>query len=201
MIALNQFRQFRQFRKNDSPFPDLPKRLEDYLSPDHRLILHCQAALQERRMALEKLEQVTGVKDLELVGRLADAGFNPDNISSIEMVPIAFVAWASEEVTPEENQAAVAAFYSMHLCCQIQAAGKVQSWLDNRPDDSLWYLWEDYTYYQLAKTTLLIRRAIGNQVLRDAIAIAQASGGVCGYGNICPAEREILNRIRPVFGI
>lgn len=140
-----------------------------------------------------------GIKDAELVEDLIEAGFTLANLKALHLAPIAFVAWASEVVTDEECRAAVWSFNENRLFEHPLAVSLMQSWLDTRPNQSLWDLWVRYTEYHLDKTPSVARVAIGKQLLEQSTSVALASGGWLGMGKICSAERAVLDEIRRVY--
>ena len=75
------------------------------------------------------------------------------------------------------------------------------SWLRQRPDPSLWALWEDYTRVQLPKREIAANQQLGKQLLDLATGVALASGGLLDAGNICATEQKVLDRIARVYGL
>ncbi|MGB7328956.1 MAG: hypothetical protein WBD31_29015 [Rubripirellula sp.] len=153
----------------------------------------------EREFHRRSLRQAAGIDDGELLDRLVDAGFTSDTVPALQLAPIALIAWASDSVSDEESQAAVWSIYENRLFSHPAAASRVQSWIDVRPDESLWGLWQDYTECRLQSLPSVVRQLVGKQLLQQASDVALASGGFLGVGKICAAEQAILDTIRSVY--
>ncbi len=141
------------------------------------------------------------IDDHDLLETLVNAGFTPDTLPALQLAPIAFVVWASDSVTDEESQAAVSSIYETLLYESPMAIGRVQYWIDVRPNQNLWELWVAFTTYRLAQTPPAIRKLVGEQLLRQATEVALASGGFMGIGKICAAEQAVLDGIRNVYRV
>lgn len=155
--------------------------------------------LFERESHLQAIGSSLGIRDTALLNRIQEAGFSPSTAPAIQMIPIVLVAWASNDVTDEESAAAVAAIYESRLSGNVIAMSLVQTWLDDRPDSSLLHLWNDFIRCRLHGSPTSIRLATRARILRQAKAVAVASGGFWGWGKICPAERRILDAIYHAF--
>lgn len=149
----------------------------------------------------KSLADFARIDDDELLGDLVDAGFTPATLPALQLAPIAFVAWASQYVTEEECQSAVATIYESRLHEFPAAMSRMQSWLDMRPDQNLWDLWFAFTRCRLERTEVKMRITMGNQLLRQATAVVLASGGFLGIGRICPGEQWILDGIQSAFDL
>lgn len=153
----------------------------------------------EREAKKRALAEFACIKDNDLLEALVDADFTPMTLPALQLAPIAFVAWASESVTDEENQTAISSIFELRLYEYPMAVGRVQSWMDHRPTQDLWELWVTYTKYRLSRFSPAVRKQLGEQLLRQAKRVALASGGFIGLGKICSAEQLVLNKIRNVF--
>ena len=141
------------------------------------------------------------IDDDDIVVALLDAGFTRETLPALQMVPVVFAAWASDAVTDEECKAVIWSVHESRLFQNPEAASRVQSWLDERPDPELWDLWIAYTQRRLEQTPSMIRRLAGQRVLEHATQVALASGGFLGVGKICETEQMILDGIRTVYGL
>jgi hypothetical protein len=176
------------------------QRLED---------LHCFQAdldLRKRRLAAslanqqrQHLRDALPKADEALIDRLLEMDIDGDTLPALQLAPLAAVAWASGSVTHEENAQAILAIFDSQVSGNPKAVEKVRSWLQRRPPSDLLDLWEDFvlqTQHQLDDTQWEYN---GDLLMQNAQAIALASGGVLGFGSICKAEHEILDRIARVY--
>ncbi len=155
----------------------------------------------EREADKQALADFARIDDDDVLNRLVDAGFTPATLPALQLAPIAFVAWASNSVSDEERRAAVSSIYEARLYEFPAAMCQAQSWLDIRPDQALWDLWVAFTEARLKRTPRAMQNMLGDQLLRQAKAVARASGGFMGLGRICAAEQVVLDGIGNVFDI
>jgi len=148
-----------------------------------------------------ELMQATQIEQLELIFRLLDAGFRSETLSALELVPIAFVAWASGSVTDSERKVVMGSLVDYGLLVNQASNDRFQAWLDTRPAHELLILWKDYTTAKLTPLSSEVRRTIGIRLLKKSTEISMASGGFFGFGTICDAEQVILDEISEAFGL
>lgn len=148
-----------------------------------------------RERELEYLAAILGVNDEELLGDLLTRGFTVHTVPAIEMIPLIFAAWGSEDVTADESNAVLAELEQTHLSKFPEAVQLVWKWLRERPDHDLWELWTRYADACMARLSkeeqVAWRQRLKNQVRR----IARASGGWLGVGAICEGEKLVIDAI------
>ena len=152
-------------------------------------------------MTRQRLSVITGTSDEDLLDQLVDLGFNEDNLQAIRYAPIADVAWANGKVTQFEQVFAVSAALSSDMSKAPVAFDLFQSWLLKRPDKALWSVWEQYTVDRIARLDQAKEREFGKRLHEIATRVALASGGLLDQGEICIAERRVLNRIARVYSV
>ena len=151
--------------------------------------------------AMQALSQASGIDDAELLARMLDAGFDPATFPALDLVPFAFVAWASGSVTAEEREFASAAAKVPGEPEHSEVSERFESWLRSPPPAKLFALWQDYAAFRNRERTQAEREAAGEHALELATKIAGASGGILGFGRICEAEQVVLDAIKNVFEI
>lgn len=158
--------------------------------------LHSAAELEEK---LAKLTSKTMVEDRQLLMRLLQAGFDDTNVDVLLASPLAFVAWASGEVSAQEAGAAELAFIELATEGESPLLDQFRSLLNKRPDPRLWQLWADFYHAYRRALPRRFRRPMDELLLRHAERVAEASGGLLGFGRICEEERHCLKRMQSVF--
>ena len=148
---------------------------------------------------LIELMEVLGVADDDILEQFLSLGFTPRTAPAIEMVPIAFVAWASGKVTDDECAAAVGAIYDSELAEFPRTWSVVQTWLDVRPKQELWNLWVCYMDCRLQELSTQHQNGLRSRLLNQARRVAKASGGWLGIGSICREEQDVIEGISRVF--
>ena len=159
-----------------------------------------QRSIHEQDLA-EQLERVTGITDPALLERLRVAGFDGSNVYALTWLPIAMVAWASDGVSADEVSAArLVNLYAM-FTGNADSTGLFRAWLRERPSEQLVKLWEDAIKWQTDHLRDSHPAQTGPAVLYIAHKVAQASGGLLGFGQVSAAEQRVLERIRNVYGL
>ena len=172
-LVIDQFEEAEAYRK-----------LDDFFENEERLL---------------DLMQVLGIHDEAVLERFLSHGFTAQTAPAIEMIPIVFAAWASNEVTDEESAAAITAIFNSELPEFPKTFAVVQSWLDNRPAAELWDLWFDYTACRLRSFSMEQRVGRYMRVIGQVRQVARASGGWLGIGSVCKEERRIIDQIDVLF--
>lgn len=177
-------------RKIDLRLAKCDSNLPDH--PSHRM---------KHAMTRQRLSVITGATEEDLLDQLVDLGFNEDNLEAIRYTPIADVAWANGKVTQFEQVFAVSAALSSDMLKAPVAFDLFQSWLLKRPDKALWSVWEQYTVDRIARLDQAKEREFGRRLHEIATRVALASGGLLDQGEICIAERRVLDRIARVYSV
>jgi len=149
----------------------------------------------------QELSRSTQIEEPELLSRLLKAGFHSETLSALELVPIAFVAWASGSVTNQERKVVMSSVEDFGLLVNQASNNRFQGWLNTRPDRELFLLWKDFVTAKIGPVSSEVRRALGIRLLKKSTEVAMASGGLLRFETICDAEQEILDEISEVFGI
>lgn len=137
--------------------------------------------------------QKSGVQDEKLADELTKAGFDGDSIRALFILPLIQVAWADNEVQPEERANILSVVKERGIEPNSKAYSLVSKWLSSGSDDA-----------QYLKAKTLVEPLLG-QVKTDATwvieaseRVAQATGGIFGLGigsKTSKAEKEIIEEI------
>jgi hypothetical protein len=151
------------------------------------------AAAEEGRVEMSKR---TGLADPELLKELDALGFTPETVILLPLVPIVQVAWAEGGVSDAERQLIVKLARARGITEGSSADAQLMAWLDRRPADRVF-----------ADATRLIRAMLdapghpgisvtADDLVKQAEAIASASGGMLGIiGRVSAEERQILKTL------
>jgi hypothetical protein len=160
--------------------------------------LHRDLAAELRR---RDLASVAGVREASLLDRLSAAGFGPGDVSALIALPIARAAWGSGSVTSREFRAAIDAILHHPTPENSSAIRRFRHWLERRPSESLWALWGDFTAARLRGMPVRRHREEGRMLYGQARAVALASGGWLGQGQICAGEQRVLDQLAGAYGL
>lgn len=155
----------------------------------------------QREQELQQLKQVTGLTNQELIQRLHQAGFNDRNFEALQWLPLAMVAWASDGVSPAEVEAAKLLNLHPQILDRQDSIRLFEAWLAGKPSQDLCNLWEETTRELAIIQPSELHKQTGQMILEIAKRVARASGGFLGFGEISAAERDVLERIRKVYGL
>lgn len=155
--------------------------------------LRCRQLAQIER---EELGQVTGVADEEILTTLQELGYTRETVRLLYLVPFVQVAWASGSVTEQERELVLEA---AALCGVPKGSREYQQltdWLDESPAPEFFAR----TLQIIHGITLLQppekREAGRNSLLAFCTNLAEASGGLLGFGSkISRGEQEVLEQI------
>lgn len=148
---------------------------------------------------LRDLAEVLGIRDESILEEFANLGFTSRTAPAIELLPMAFVAWANNSVTEEECTAAVRLIHDSQLSEFPATWPVVQAWLDGQPSQELWELWARYLHARFNYLTKSQQTKLCQEVLNHARIVARASGGWLGFRAICKSEEMVIEAIEAVF--
>ena len=149
-----------------------------------------------RRQAERRgLEDRLDTHDAAFLEQLQAAGFAPDNLALLHLVPLVEVAWSEGEVTSRERELILAMAARRGVATDGPAYGQLVGWLDQQPDKTFF----ETTYEAIRKILALkdetSRHADQQNLASWSTKIAEATGGVLGMMPISKDERECLRRI------
>lgn len=177
------------------------RKIDLRFAKDEGVLQKLPPADAQREVLRQRLAAVTGAQDPELIERLIDQGFSPENLEAIRYAPVAEVAWASGKVTQFEQVFAVNAALSSDMLNSPTAFDLFEFWLTKRPEKTLLTVWEEYTVDQLSRSDRMKEQEFGRRLLEIATRVALASGGLLDQGDICATEQRVLDRIARVYGL
>lgn len=161
---------------------------------DEKLREQLRRSMQRDR-SREGLQDATGLNDPELLDALLDAGFEATTMAALALVPAVFVAWADDAVTQPEREAVLKAAAERGIAEDGVAAQLLDSWLSHRPRQTLWQTWKHYAEAVRHSISDSATGILSASILQVATSVAQASGGVLGYGKISSSEQALLDEI------
>jgi hypothetical protein len=180
---------------SDGITDDVRKREEEYFRRRDRELIERMRQEAAAASARRELETATGIHDAGTLAELEALGFTPQTLSLLPLMPVLQVAWAEGGVSPAERQMIVDLARARDIAAGSEADAQLQAWLDTRPS---------------AETFQKARRLIGamldtpagadmhvsaDDLLKYCEQIAQASGGLFGFGSVSAQEQTALRQI------
>ena len=143
----------------------------------------------------QDLEDRLGTHDTAFLKALQTAGFTPDNLALLHLVPLVEVAWAEGDVTRRERELILALAARRGVTTDRPAHAQLVGWLDDRPDDAFFETTYEAIRKMLALEDETSRHAAQLDLESWSTKIAEATGGILGMIPISKDERECLRRI------
>lgn len=161
---------------------------------DQKLIerLREESKTQASRLLLAKQ---AGITDSKLAEELIELGVTPESLIAIRLVPLVLVAWADREVSDDERETILAEARRLGIRSASIADDLLDAWLRRRPSKTMGDMWARYTRGLLLDLPVEIREAYVKEIKREMMAVARASGGVLGFGNVNDLELDMLEKL------
>lgn len=161
---------------------------------DLKLIEELRTASKNKasRLALAK---EAGINDERLAEELIELEVTPESLVAIRLVPLVMVAWADRDISDEERDTVIAEARRLGIHVGTVADKMLDSWLRKRPNQVLCDAWARYTRSLLLDIPYEIREAYVKEIKREMLAVARASGGMMGFGNVNDRELDVLERM------
>ncbi len=154
----------------------------------------------ERDKSRESLAKATGLSDSDLLDSLVEAGFHATTLTALSLAPAIFVAWADDEVDQPERQKLREAAIEHGIEEDSFAWQLIESWIEKKPPKSLWNTWRQYAEGVSKTLPEASSETLSQEIIRLSTAVAEASGGVLGFGKVSSKERHVLDEIKNALG-
>ena len=136
-----------------------------------------------------------GIADEQLVTNLQEAGFAPDTLSLLHLVPLVEVSWAEGEVSARERELILGLAAGRGIAPDTEAHRQLTSWLDRCPDAQFFETAYEAIRATLARQDPESRKATERDLVDWSTRIAEATGGLLGLFPVSRDERECIRRI------
>lgn len=150
-----------------------------------------------RELAEEhQLGAATGISDDDVLAALHDLGYTRETVTLVHLVPLLQVAWIDGSVSAAERAGILEAARLRGVEESTPAHRQLVSWLDRKPLDGFFEDTLRLIGNLLAAMPDEARTKARTTLLAYANAIAEASGGILGFGSkVSAEERAVIDRI------
>jgi putative OmpL-like beta-barrel porin-2 len=178
---------------NQKPLAEKSRTLEEnfFRDRDQELLEYLRSQAEESNLR-SQLSEISGIVDTEVLDALVRAGITAESLSALSLLPMVRVAWADAKVQGNERQAILQAAHAEGVTEDSTSHRLLDSWLNERPGPSLLEAWWEYASglaRELDETSLAAMRRI---TLDRARRIAEAAGGLLGFGNRVSSNEELV---------
>jgi hypothetical protein len=177
-------------------FNDRRQALEDefFHRVDEKLLAEMKAkslAESERK----QLQEATGIADSKLLDTLLAAGIPAGAVAAISLVPLILVAWSDGNVSAEEQASILECAKEQGIAPGSAAEKLLVHWLSHKPNRELTSTWQDYMASVIEKMSDESLLSLRSDMIRKATNVANASGGVLGFGKVSGDESRVISQI------
>ncbi len=151
------------------------------------------------KRTLEDLQEVSGIRNPDVLNKLIALNVSTALLSSIAVVPLVEVAWADGKIDQDERKAVLIGADKNGVKEGSVDYELLDNWLKHRPPESLLEAWTHYITGLCENMTGLERQTFKKEVLDRARNVARATGGIGGFLKISPEERTVLRKIEKAF--
>ncbi len=162
---------------------------EFFAKMDQQLLhkLRCSAECEEFRNQLGLSDQVAQ--------SLMAAGVTLAAAAALRIVPLAAVAWADRVLESSEREVILAAA-AKHGIPRNEVAGQLlDKWLTSPPPQNLLENWIEYTKALIKQMDSKSADDLRSSILSEIRQVAEASGGILGWGAISSTEGHVIKVI------
>lgn len=178
----------------------LHKTMEDafFFEQDRRL-QEKRRQIREMQETKANLAQVSGIRNDQVLDQLLALGIRPETLATLFAIPLIEVAWADGEMQEPERDRLIEYAEKAGLRRKGLDRDILLVWLRRKPAPALLEAWEQYIRALGRELGEAERRALRDEVLKDARSIAEAAGGIFGLGAVSADEQRMLQRLEAAF--
>jgi hypothetical protein len=143
-----------------------------------------------------QMAEQTGIGDEALLQELQAAGYTPETVALVHLLPLVQIAWADGSVSTRERDVVVEKARGRAIEQGSEADRKLTEWLTERPSEDAFATALRAITAMLQGRSQSEREATSQDLLSSCTNIASASGGVLGFGKVSDEEQALLDRIK-----
>ena len=182
-------------------FGALGRTMEDvFFFEKEQNLIEARRKLEQLQETKENLAKVSGIHNEAVLERLIALEIRPETLATLFVIPLVEVAWADGDLHEKERDELIKFGEKTGLRNKNVDPKVIGAWLKHKPDPALMEAWVHYVQALSSQLSETDRRALKEEVLTDARAVAQAAGGFLGFGKLSEDERKVLDRLEAAFG-
>ena len=176
------------------------RRMEDSFFRQHdKALIEKQKALKRMKQTKEELAAVSGIKNDDVLQKLAELEVRPETLAPLSVIPLVAVAWADGSVSKNEEASVLAGVRALGIHEESVGYGLLKLWLAQKPSKDMLEAWSQYVRGIGEKMTAAEKEKLKHEILSKARLVAEASGGVLGVGAVSPEEKAVLEVMEKAF--
>ncbi|MGH7855895.1 MAG: hypothetical protein ACREQY_01095 [Candidatus Binatia bacterium] len=144
----------------------------------------------------DALAAASGIQDERVLERLVAIDIGPEALAALSLVPLVQVVWADGSIDEKERAAVFAAAEKQGLARGEAAYRLLEGWLTERPREELMTTWKEYAAALAGRLGEDERKALREEIVGRARLVAEAAGGLLGFGSkVSKAEEAVLREL------
>ncbi len=148
----------------------------------------------------EALAAASGIRDDAVLDRLIGLGLGSETVAALSLVPLVAVAWADGEISDKERATVLSGAESAGMSRTEAGYAVLERWLRTKPEAGLLDTWKGYVCALSATMGADAKQALRSQLLGRARTVAEATGGVLGFGKrVSASEQAVLDDLDRAF--
>jgi 2-hydroxy-3-keto-5-methylthiopentenyl-1-phosphate phosphatase len=181
-------------------FEDREKALEEafFKRKEDQLLDQLRQKDSEKQIR-EKLFEVVGAKNEELVDHLVHIGIRPETWAAMALIPLIQIAWADGSIEEKEREAILDAAHKNGVEKGNPAHSLLEEWLKEAPEEEFFQTWVDYMKVLAKKLTVEKWSHLRDDILERTRLVSEAAGGILGWHSMSSSEEEVYKKIQLVF--
>lgn len=185
----------------DDIFEDRRKSLEEqFFAQQNEKLKQKLKATFEKEQTRESLKAATGISDEAVLDMLIALNVNHQTLAAFALFPLVEVAWADGTLDEKERAALLAAAAADGMVPGTPGHDLLEGWLQHAPGEPGRAAWRAYAGELARKLNPAERVRVREELLRRARGVAEASGGILGFGNrISAREEQVLDALKEAF--
>jgi hypothetical protein len=161
---------------------------------DQQLLAKIQAE-QANTHTAEDIQRVAGINDPKLAEHIAAIGVTVETLTAFRLVPLVAVAWADDRIEENERYVIMQTAEKSGIKQGDPSMELLKVWTTKRPPSELFQCWCDYTKSLSMSLNGEMRAVLKKEVIDQVRAVAQAAGGVIGFGSVSASEKAMIECI------
>ncbi len=161
---------------------------------DSQLLAKLRDEMSSKTTAQE-IMRLTGISNEKLAAEIAATDVTVETLAAFRLVPLIAVAWADDRMEENERYTIKLAAEKAGIAQDSASMDLIHAWTERRPPAELLQTWCDYARALAASLAGEHRKTLQQEVHRQVSAVAQASGGVLGFGSISSSEQTVIDQI------
>jgi hypothetical protein len=158
--------------------------------------LHREAQSPDSRV---KLIRNTGITDPHLIDELSRLGVTADGLVALRLFPVVLVAWVEDSINQEERASIQREAAKWGITEGSTPWILLDTWTRTQPPGIGVDAWKRYIQGILHRMSPAAAEKLIAITKKQMTAVAEASGGSAGVGNVGQKERMMIDRLTAIM--